>query len=97
MSHVLKYQLPGRGRTMIRANVVRWLDVQFQDSELFVWAQALPEGDGSRPMESVLEVVWTGDEVPVSGQGMRTEHIGSAHTIEPGGQPFVVHVFQVWP
>lgn len=93
---ILKFPIPVAREVGLPAVVNRWLGVGWQEETLVVWAEATPTDQST--IETHLVVAMTGDPVPRSRPGMRTEHIGTAmHPTLKDGAPFVAHVYQVWP
>lgn len=92
-----KYALEIRREQVIRATVVRWLAVGWQDRPeggrvLTVWAEVLVDPESANRMEQHVAVAMTGEAPPEAMPGFRVEHLGSAHTTIDG-EPFVAHLY----
>ena len=81
---IYKYELGGiPGRTVIKGPRFEALSIGFVGSRLYLWAGTPSEGD---PVENVIKVCFTGDDLPIG------RFIGRA---EIGG--FQFHAFDVTP
>jgi len=92
-----KFTLAIRREQVIRATVVRWLEVGWQqratgEQDLTVWAEVLVDPESANRMEQHVAVAMTGEAPPEAMPGFRVEHLGSAHT-SIDGEPFVAHLY----